>query len=730
MISNSGTSTLGLYDLKRQIDAFGGVDYFRPNLAGGYLKNARVMLANGDIVKSTVSNNTVNPNVDMTGWELPQARDVFDASGLSQQEINNNGFVLVDSRMLGLVGGIEGDQSAAVTACNNYVNAIPVNKDTPIVLRLPKGLVRSSTGFAFDRQTILFAEGDSVFDYTGTGYAVRLGKLGVTDYTEGFRTFGIKGVCFTGADNCKHGIYVSQYVLAPTLESVKFNDFGNPADVNSYCVFFQAHNWDIYVRNCKGDWVTKNHINLIKTNGVTLEGVSDNGNSRLNMLDSFYFSGGNDAGGIGVHIDCVKGRIIGGGFQGFKHQVELGRNAQNLEINGTYFESVYANCESIIKVGVDGITSKHVMSDLNLSNIYANLHNENNEYGNTDVKFLITSPNISINNLILTNIKTANGVKYPLLNLQQFDGQSVDCGNISHNNALLHNIRDDQMVVINPEHNYIPNSDLKIWQRGGEFTFVDNTTRIADGFSLLGDGNTGNIKVYHEPLAASYGFTSTAGGLMRLVREVASNGTYNTMRFRVDGIDVLAGQLAVFSFSAKAFNDMTLNATFVQDYGSGDIVYTSLGSFDLKASAVASNYAKAIPIPSLNRSYSKGSGARTYIDIGLPLTPFGVDITCFLLTAGTIRKGWYSKDYIKELEYAKKFYQFGWYTAIQDQTRIQLPLIPQMRYSPTSKVHINYQDGASNYDAAIILSEIDRIVFSLNARSQDVSATWTADAEL
>ena len=68
MISNSGTSTLGLYDLKRQIDAFGGVDYFRPNLAGGYLKNARVMLANGDIVKSTVDGNTNAPNVDMTGW--------------------------------------------------------------------------------------------------------------------------------------------------------------------------------------------------------------------------------------------------------------------------------------------------------------------------------------------------------------------------------------------------------------------------------------------------------------------------------------------------------------------------------------------------------------------------------------------------------------------------------------------------------------------------------------
>ncbi len=73
MISNSGTSTLGLYDLKRQVDAFGGVDYFRQNLAGGYLLNARVLLDNGEIVKSTIDGNTNNPNVDMTGWINPQA---------------------------------------------------------------------------------------------------------------------------------------------------------------------------------------------------------------------------------------------------------------------------------------------------------------------------------------------------------------------------------------------------------------------------------------------------------------------------------------------------------------------------------------------------------------------------------------------------------------------------------------------------------------------------------
>lgn len=35
---------------------------------GGYPLNARLALDNGDIVKSTVANNTTNPNLDLTGW--------------------------------------------------------------------------------------------------------------------------------------------------------------------------------------------------------------------------------------------------------------------------------------------------------------------------------------------------------------------------------------------------------------------------------------------------------------------------------------------------------------------------------------------------------------------------------------------------------------------------------------------------------------------------------------
>ena len=90
MISNGGTSTLGLYDFKRQIGAFGGVDYFRPTLSGGYLPNARVMLSNGEIVQNeTAGNLTNNPNTDMTGWvKTNSASKIITSSGISQEQMN------------------------------------------------------------------------------------------------------------------------------------------------------------------------------------------------------------------------------------------------------------------------------------------------------------------------------------------------------------------------------------------------------------------------------------------------------------------------------------------------------------------------------------------------------------------------------------------------------------------------------------------------------------------
>lgn len=52
---------------QQEINDFGGAEWW--NKPGGYNLGATVKLENGDIVKSTITDNTANPNVDSNGWE-------------------------------------------------------------------------------------------------------------------------------------------------------------------------------------------------------------------------------------------------------------------------------------------------------------------------------------------------------------------------------------------------------------------------------------------------------------------------------------------------------------------------------------------------------------------------------------------------------------------------------------------------------------------------------------
>ena len=84
LVSNGGTTTLGLYDTQSQlaqkadityvdnkVDILAGgtkgfVDWY--SKSGGWGVNDIVRLSNGDIVTSIVANNIKNPNIDRTGW--------------------------------------------------------------------------------------------------------------------------------------------------------------------------------------------------------------------------------------------------------------------------------------------------------------------------------------------------------------------------------------------------------------------------------------------------------------------------------------------------------------------------------------------------------------------------------------------------------------------------------------------------------------------------------------
>ncbi|QFG15400.1 tail fiber protein [Acinetobacter phage vB_AbaP_D2M] len=87
--------------------------YFNPEIV--YPKNARIMLDNGDIVRSTVVNNTSNPNVDMTGWvKVNSVSQIFDETYNITQSVINGNLITVDN--FGAKGDGVTDDSAAFQA--------------------------------------------------------------------------------------------------------------------------------------------------------------------------------------------------------------------------------------------------------------------------------------------------------------------------------------------------------------------------------------------------------------------------------------------------------------------------------------------------------------------------------------------------------------------------------------------------------------------------------------
>lgn len=100
-------------ETQQQVNYNGGSKWH--SRVGGYLKNERVVLANGDIVKSTVDGNASDPNVNTVGWvKVNATTQIFDEIfGVNQSLLNKN-TITVDN--FGAKGDGVTDDSAAFQA--------------------------------------------------------------------------------------------------------------------------------------------------------------------------------------------------------------------------------------------------------------------------------------------------------------------------------------------------------------------------------------------------------------------------------------------------------------------------------------------------------------------------------------------------------------------------------------------------------------------------------------
>lgn len=90
---------------------------------GGFPVGGSVTLENGDTVKSITPNNTNNPNTDMTGWfKTNSASQIFDASGISIQEVNDAFNLKLDNILYASDFGIKGDGTDEAAKVQNMFN--------------------------------------------------------------------------------------------------------------------------------------------------------------------------------------------------------------------------------------------------------------------------------------------------------------------------------------------------------------------------------------------------------------------------------------------------------------------------------------------------------------------------------------------------------------------------------------------------------------------------------
>ena len=155
-------------ETQQQVNYNGGSKWH--SRVGGYKKNERVVLANGDIVKSTIDGNTNDPNVDMTGWveDLSDTRikikltAVADAVQKSLYEVVYD--QIIDVTWFGAIGNWNKDTQTGANSTVAVQNAIAYlatlgtrRQGGKRGLKFPKGSFRldsitlsSALGFGLD----------------------------------------------------------------------------------------------------------------------------------------------------------------------------------------------------------------------------------------------------------------------------------------------------------------------------------------------------------------------------------------------------------------------------------------------------------------------------------------------------------------------------------------------------------------------------------------------------
>lgn len=297
-----------------------------------YAINQRVQLDSGDIVRSTVNDNEIDPNTSLTGWvKINSASQVFDEEGENQQQINNkfkkSRKTIADPRDFGAPNNGTSDDAAGVRAAIAYLT------------ELGGGTLFMDSNIAWQFNTLHSNGLDAVFiglsniriDFgtcmtrVDAGIAMRAMFKLSDSYTN---NIDISGGRLYGNNLAQYGLYGDPTTFNPFMQINGFEARGfteAAASMNPYMTVISRSNFSFskkgLVLNNKGTVaeITSTTLIGVYANGCTEKGIEVN--NRM-MYANIISCGVDDCGGIAYDLALQSANILGCGAE---HALKLAK---------------------------------------------------------------------------------------------------------------------------------------------------------------------------------------------------------------------------------------------------------------------------------------------------------------------------------------------------------------------------------------------------------------------
>ena len=375
-------------ETQQQVNYNGGSKWH--SRVGGYLENERVVLANGDIVKSTIDGNATDPNVNMTGWFLTndsrQIKFKHTALFSVMRSLSDRLTDIASVKDFGAVGDGVTDDSAAINAAYESGAGIII---FPAGTYLIKSNVypKSNTHTIAPKAKIIYHKEYANLTITDAHNVTIEGLTIDGNQFEweswqgcGLNIFKSERITITGCEiynAANSGINIGQVSTDPNepinskilIDNCYIHDIGT-ADINS----FYAYGNGIAVVRGKDIVIRNNFIDKIyDIGGINLEGLlQDNiildGNRITNLTGKapaikLWAGGIDDLADYVIIKNNIISNVFGGGGDWGAIHIKSAGNSLTIDNNKIY------DCQS------DGIVVTSAM-DLTISN--NSIKNSNN----------------------------------------------------------------------------------------------------------------------------------------------------------------------------------------------------------------------------------------------------------------------------------------------------------------------------------------------------------------